>query len=100
MLVSTHNLAEAEELADRIAILKTSLVAFDTPGALRCARGGGRVSINIEGSAHPLTFAIKTVAEVPDIVATLVAEGRRITRVSADERSLEETYLDLVEGRS
>ena len=43
VLVSTHNLAEAEELADRIAVLKTELLAFDTPAALRRPRAGRRV---------------------------------------------------------
>jgi ABC-2 type transport system ATP-binding protein len=99
VLVSTHNLSEAEELADRIAILKTSLVAFDTPAALRSARGGARLVIDVEGSPEPLTFAIATAAEVPDIVSRLVGEGKRITRVVTDDRSLEEAYLDLVEER-
>ena len=40
VLVSTHNLAEAEELADRIAVLKTELLAFDSPATLR-SRGAG-----------------------------------------------------------
>ena len=35
VLVSTHNLGEAEELSDRIAVLKTELLAFDTPATLR-----------------------------------------------------------------
>jgi ABC-2 type transport system ATP-binding protein len=99
VLVSTHNLTEAEELADRIAILKTQLIAFDTPAALRSARGGSRVVVDVEGMAEPMTMAIGSVAEVPDIVAKLVSEGKRIRRVVTDERSLEEAYLDLVEGR-
>ena len=41
VLVSTHNLAEAEELADRIAILNTRLLACDTPRRLREQRRGG-----------------------------------------------------------
>jgi ABC-2 type transport system ATP-binding protein len=95
VLVSTHNLAEAEELADRIAILKTTLLAFDTPAALRDSRSSNRVVVELEGSA-PLDIAINTVSDVPDIVARLVAEGRRIVRVTANQRSLEDAYLDLV----
>jgi ABC-2 type transport system ATP-binding protein len=98
VLVSTHNLAEAEQLADRIAILKTRLIAFDTPEALRSARGGSRLVVDVEGAA-PLTIAIGSVTDVPDVVARLVMEGKRITRVVTDHRSLEEAYLDLVEGR-
>ncbi len=95
ILVSTHNLAEAEELADRIAILKTDLLAIDTPQALRAARAGLRVVIELEG-AEPREFAIGNLSEVPAIVSRLVSEGARIRRVTPDERSLEDVYLDLV----
>jgi ABC-2 type transport system ATP-binding protein len=96
VLVSTHNLAEAEELADRIAVLKTELLAFDTPSALRGRRGGSRVVIELEGSQKPLDLTVKDVSEIPDIVARLVADGSRIMRVTPDQRSLEDVYLELV----
>jgi ABC-2 type transport system ATP-binding protein len=96
VLVSTHNLAEAEELADRIAILKTELLAFDTPAALRSGSGGSRVVIELEGSRERLELAVKDVSEIPAIVAKLVADGARIMRVTPDQRSLEEVYLELV----
>jgi len=95
ILVSTHNLGEAEELSDRIAVLNTDLLAFDTPATLRKARAGGRVVIELEG-AERREFAIADVSEVPAIVATLVSEGARIVRVTPDQRSLEDVYLDLV----
>jgi ABC-2 type transport system ATP-binding protein len=95
LLVSTHNLAEAEALADRIAILKTDLLAFDTPATLRKARASLRVIVEFEG-AEQREFPIGDLADVPGIVARLVAEGARIRRVTPDERSLEDAYLDLV----
>ena len=96
VLVSTHNLAEAEDLADRIAILKTELLAFDTPAVLRQRRSGHRVVIDFADSPARLEVAIGDVADIPAIVAKLVAEGRRITRVTPDQRSLEDAYLELV----
>ena len=96
VLVSTHNLAEAEELADRIAVLKTELLAFDTPAALRRGSGGSRVVIELEGSREQLDFAVTDVSEIPAIVAKLVADGARIMRVTPDQRSLEDVYLELV----
>jgi ABC-2 type transport system ATP-binding protein len=95
VIVSTHNLAEAEELADRIAILKTELLAFDTPAALRHNRIGHRVVIGFDDSSE-IAIAIDSIAEIPNIVATLVGEGRRIVRVTAEQRSLEDAYLALV----
>jgi ABC-2 type transport system ATP-binding protein len=95
ILVSTHNLGEAEELSDRIAVLKTELLAFDTPATLRKAEAGGRVTIELEGGERR-EFAITDAAEIPPIVATLVGEGARIVRVTPAQRSLEDVYLDLV----
>ena len=95
ILVSTHNLGEAEELSDRIGVLKTELLAFDTPASLRSARTGRRVVIELVGAARQ-EFAIGDVAEIPAIVARLVGEGARIVRVTPEERSLEDAYLDLV----
>jgi ABC-2 type transport system ATP-binding protein len=96
ILVSTHNLAEAEELADRIAVLKTQLLACDTAARLREAAGGGRVVIELEGSREPIEQAIAAIADIPPIVAALVADGKRIVRVTPAQRSLEDVYLDLV----
>jgi len=95
VLVSTHNLGEAEELSDRIGILKTDLLAFDTLASLRAARAGGRVVIELEDRTRR-EFAISDVAEIPAIVSRLAGEGARIIRVTPEERSLEDVYLDLV----
>jgi ABC-2 type transport system ATP-binding protein len=51
VLVSTHNLSEAEELSDRIAVLNTRLLACDTPRRLRERRSGGGLIIEVEGAA-------------------------------------------------
>jgi ABC-2 type transport system ATP-binding protein len=96
ILVSTHNLAEAEELADRIGILNTQMLAFDTPAALRRAHHGNRVVIEFEGSTEPVEKSINALSDIPDIVASLVRDGRRIVRVTPTQRSLEDVYLDLV----
>jgi ABC-2 type transport system ATP-binding protein len=95
ILVSTHNLGEAQELSDRIGVLNTDLLAFDTPAALRAARAGRRVVIELEGDATR-EYEIGDVAEVPAIVTRLVGEGARIVRVTPEQRSLEDVYLDLV----
>lgn len=97
ILVTTHNLAEAEELSDRIAILQTSLLALDTPAALRKAKAGTHVVIEFEGG-ELIERPIGNGLAIPDIVAALVSEGRRIVRVTPEQRSLEQVYLDLVQG--
>jgi ABC-2 type transport system ATP-binding protein len=115
VMVSTHNLTEAEELADCIAVMNTRLLACDTPRGLRERRRGGRVVVAVDGSARGwaelaaraghrvlgvdgnlLSVAIETSGSVPDLVATLVHAGARVERVVPEEPSLEEAYLDLV----
>jgi ABC-2 type transport system ATP-binding protein len=115
VLVSTHNLGEAEQLADRLAVLKAELLALDTPAALRRSASGVRVAIDVEGAAErwlgtlssveqgsiaaagsTLTLALPDEARVPDLVAQLVGAGARIRRVDPSARTLEEVYLSLV----
>jgi len=95
ILVSTHNLGEAEEFSDRIAVIKTDLLAFDTPATLRKARTGSQVVIELEGGERR-EFAIDDAADIPSIVSRLVGEGARIVGVTPNQRSLEDVYLDLV----
>ena len=96
VLVSTHNLAEAEELADRIAVLRTQLLAFDTAASLRKRAGSLRVVIEFDDSKERLEIPIEGESDIPEIVAKLVGEGRRVVRVTPEQRSLEDAYLDLV----
>jgi len=116
VLVSTHNLAEAEELADRIAVMNTRLLACDTPRALRQRRQDPSVVLEIEGGASPwagtlaeagaavrhfdgerVLLDLRPGTAVPDLVASLVRAGARIRYVAPQERSLEDAYLALVQ---
>jgi len=113
--VSTHNLHEAEELADRIAVLNTDLLADAPPSVLRQRLTGTHVDIEVEGEASQwqrvvsatsvepvrasgstLSLTIAGAHQVPDIVTALVGSGARIRRVVPRERTLEEVYLSLV----
>ena len=115
LLVSTHNLHEAEELADRIAVLNTDLLADASPSVLRQRITGMHVDIEVEGPAAEwqtllpptvvestrvagslLSLTLAGEPQVPDIVASLVKAGARVRRVVPRERTLEEVYLSLV----
>jgi ABC-2 type transport system ATP-binding protein len=117
VLVSTHNLAEAEELSDRIAILKTRLMAIDTPDGLRQRTSSARLLIEVEGDAsqwrdvaQPFASSVSSAGSrlevmllnpgaVPELVAAMVEAGARIREVTPERRTLEAVYLDLMESK-
>jgi ABC-2 type transport system ATP-binding protein len=118
VLLSTHNLDEVERVADRVAVLRTSMVAIDTPAALRARLFGTRIRVVLSQPAAPfaeaaaaagvtqavangavLSIGVDSAAEtVPGIVRRLVAAGADIQSVVPEEPSLEEVYLRLLEG--
>lgn len=118
VLLCTHNLSEAEELCSRIALLRTRLIALDSPEALKRRMSGSRVVVELGNPTEAFVTgldlpcvggaAIKgpsLVAEVEDperdvpaLVRRLVELGAEIRSVARDERTLEEVYLELVGG--
>jgi ABC-2 type transport system ATP-binding protein len=115
--MSTHNLDEVERVADRVAVLRSRLVALDTPAALRSRLFGTRLLVTTGQSAeafvaaasgpgtadvraHGSTLSIGVddgVTRAPEIVRRLVAAGADIQSVVPDEPTLEQVYLRLVE---
>ena len=76
-------------------MLKTQLVAFDSPAALRGRDDGVTVTIEFaDGSKQ--TIDVHDLSEIPDLVSALVQSGKRIVRVEPGRRSLEDVYLSLV----
>ena len=115
ILVSTHNLDEAERLADRVAVLQTRLLALDRPATLRGRLTKGRVVVRIAGDLKPyLTVARSFDAQAaiegtalvvslpqaerdtPEVVRAFVNAGARIVEVCSEMPDLEDVYLRLV----
>lgn len=119
ILLSTHNLTEAEELCDRVAVVRTSLVALDTPSALRSrtTQGARTVLVRLEDvSAHVLeaisalpyvasmdvskewlTVRISDPSARPRLAADIIAVGGSVLELVDQRVSLEDVYLDLVQ---
>jgi ABC-2 type transport system ATP-binding protein len=115
ILVSTHNLDEAERLADRVAVLQRRLLVVDRPAALRRRLGTGRLLVRTAGpaSAHlPTarafdaepsvddgTLAVKLQdpdRDTPALVRALVAAGADVLEVRPEVPALEDVYLHLM----
>jgi len=115
ILLSTHNLGEAERIADRVAVLQERLLALDAPAALRARVRTGRVAIRVEGDADRYLNAAAGIASsatavgpllcvvladpderTPSLVEALVRAGARVVEVRQDVPALEDVYLGLV----
>jgi len=118
IIVSTHNLDEAERLADRVAVLQERLVAIDRPAALRRRLTTGRVILRVAGDPSSFVDAAQAIAgpgagiaiegaaltlrlaepdrQTPALVAALVAAGAQILEVRAEMPALEDVYLHLM----
>jgi ABC-2 type transport system ATP-binding protein len=92
VLLNSHLLSEIELVCDRVAILsRGKIVAEGRPSELARPRG---VEVDLEGGTRLLEGVGR--ADVPRIVADLVAAGERVYGVRVLETTLEEIYLEAV----
>jgi len=117
IFLCTHNLAEADQLCDRIAVFNSQLLALDTPSALRRQLYGRAIVFHLGGPAEnymevmsQFPFVQETDSldnklvvnlsepeqQNPVLVRALVEAGADIQFVGEIRRSLEDVYLDLV----
>ena len=118
VLICTHNLVEAQELCDRVIILRRGRVVADgSPSeVVRAAALPVRVEIEVDAEHAAEAAAIAGAASdgaatvrpngaiaieglardaVPLLVARLVAAGASVYRVSPEQASLEDAYVAL-----
>jgi ABC-2 type transport system ATP-binding protein len=116
VLLCTHNLDEVERVADRVAVLRSRLVAVGSPGELRERLFVPRLRIRLSQSAEPFAAILRSSGlgdvsvdgtwlsllagnrPTPEIVRILVEAGAGIEAVAEEERSLEDIYIKLVKG--
>jgi ABC-2 type transport system ATP-binding protein len=114
VLLCTHNLDEVERVADRVAVLKSRLVAIGTTEELRQRLFTPRVRIRLREGAQSFAAGLRSsgiadvsadgtwlsiaggTATTPQIVRMLVESGASIEAVERDEASLEDVYLKLL----
>ena len=123
VLLTTHYMFEADELCDRIAVIRDgAIVAEGTPAQLKERVRGGRVvevetygvpgetvaaiaelpgvrSVAVEerGQQQVLILQVESDAEVAQTVLARLGDVR-VGRVSAREPTLEDAYVELVTG--
>jgi ABC-2 type transport system ATP-binding protein len=118
IVICTHNLAEAEALADRIAIIRRGrIVALGTPAELKVRLLGpplmelrlsqptdgvvklvsGLVDIETQGEDWLCYSASNPQETNPVLLRTLASHGFGVVTLSEVPRSLEDVYLRVVE---
>jgi ABC-2 type transport system ATP-binding protein len=96
VLLNSHLLSEVERVCDRVTIIaKGEVVAAGRTDEL-----GGAGSVEVDTDRGLERFEGVGREGVPDLVARLVAEGRRIYAVRETGSTLEDAYLDAVGGES
>lgn len=118
ILVSTHNLDEAERIADRVAVLDRRLLALDRPAALRRRLTTGRLLIRVDGAPTGVLSEIRRFdshasiedgaivlrladlnRDTPDVISALISAGARVLEVRPEIPALEDVYIHLVGER-
>ncbi len=118
VILSTHDLNDADKLSDRVAVIKNRLLAVDTPSNLKQQSFNREVvfhisdlsGLNLEelnAMEHVKAARINNNALVlevdspeennPDITSYLVSKGFRVQFIGEIRRSLEDVYLSIVE---
>jgi ABC-2 type transport system ATP-binding protein len=125
IVLCTHDLDEAERLADQVAILRQGrIVASDSPARLRQAAspdalvrielaepaptaldvlgtvpGVHSLALTGDSAARIVEYRTPSPAETnPEVVARLVGAGARIVAVTSQTRTLEDVYADAIAG--
>ncbi len=121
IFLTTHDLTEADELCDVVAVFERRVLRMGPPAELRASLFGRGVHVRVVGEAAPFLGVVRSLpfarevsaqgdtlsvrlddpdAMDPLLVAALVAAGARIRYVEPIRHTLEDVYLRLVrDGR-
>jgi ABC-2 type transport system ATP-binding protein len=98
ILLTTHYLDEAQQLADRVAVIREgSLVSVGTPDELIGAVPQVEIRYREDGRDVVVTTPEPT-RVLAELTGRAVAEGRELEGLEVRRPTLEDVYLDLVDG--
>ena len=121
IFLNTHNLDEAERLCDRIAILKTKLIAVDSPKNLERSLYNRKTIVHLQKVTDSISAAVEKLGSVknvrvsdnklildmdepekdnPEVVKAIVGVGGSIQYVTELRSTLEDVYLKLIREAS
>jgi ABC-2 type transport system ATP-binding protein len=97
VLLTTHYLDEAQELADRVAIIKGGRILAEGSPAELGVGGGSRYRIAYaNGNGEPIVVQTDNPTSVlHELTAAAIARGEQLRSLSVTRPSLEDVYLEL-----
>ncbi len=118
IFLNTHLLDEAEKICDRVAILKTRLIAIGTPQELRRSLSGRKIKVQLQRVDDLIVEAVKKIGfqisevtnnsllidvndpekENPAILKAIEGAGGHVQFVTEVGSTLEDVYLKIVRG--
>jgi ABC-2 type transport system ATP-binding protein len=99
ILLTTHYLDEAQELADRVAVLRDGeIVRIGTPGELRAGAVETRIRYRENGRDVVLTTREPT-RTLHDLTSRALAEGHELEGLEVLRPTLEDVYLALLDDK-
>jgi ABC-2 type transport system ATP-binding protein len=93
VLLTTHYLDEAQELADRVAIIKNGAILAEGPPR-ELGAGAAHYRIRYRGGEHVTDDPTMLLHELTEAA---LARGERLEELSVTRPSLEDVYLELTE---
>jgi ABC-2 type transport system ATP-binding protein len=96
ILLTTHYLDEAQQLADRVAVIRSgAIVRLGTPAELIGA--GGPVEIRFRQNGEPIVIETDEPTRVlHELTSDALAAGRELEHLEVRRPTLEDVYLELV----
>ncbi len=98
VLLTTHYLDEAEQLSDRVAVLREGrIVAIGRPSELTGARVATEVRYRLDGK-DVVVETHEPTKLLHELTGQALAEGKELESLEVRRPSLEEIYLSLTGG--
>ena len=92
IFLTTHNMAEAEEICDRVGFLAGGRIAVTgTPAELKLAFGRRQLEVRVERDATPLLFPMEGIGGNATFLE-LLASGR-VASMHTHEASLDDIFI-------
>ncbi len=97
VLLTTHYLDEAQQLADRVAVLRAGeIVKMGRPSELIASSGRAEIRYRVNGETVVVETAELT-RTLHELTGAALAEGRELAELEVRRATLEDVYLELMD---